>query len=198
MIKKLRVLQSLAALTLILALTGCSSTPIHYHTLVPAADEGEKPANKTTKTVQISSLTLPAPVDRSQIVVRSSDSGLAILESDWWSASLVEELRSALNAQLAEQSVPTMSEEAPAVHLDVDIRRFDSVPNSYALIDAQWSLAVSLDSKRSELTCSAIFRTPADDGLDALILAQQTNVQEFAGAINRSVSELLAEQSACQ
>ena len=62
---------------------------------------------------------MPPQVDRPQIVIRQGNSGLAILETEWWAASLVDELRSALVDQLATTAI------AAKVSVRIEVQRFD-------------------------------------------------------------------------
>ena len=70
---------------------------------------------------------MPPQVDRPQIVIRQGNSGLAILETEWWGASLADELRSALTDQLSNTS------GRGNVSVRIDVQRFDSIPGQYAL-----------------------------------------------------------------
>ena len=74
-------------------LVACRSDPIQFHTLTPTQLSGTARGNGAD--IQIEGLSVPPQVDRPQIVIRQGNSGLAILETQWWAASLVDELRSA-------------------------------------------------------------------------------------------------------
>ena len=118
--------------TALLLLAACRSDPIQFHTLTPT-----QVGNHSTTTVgviQIETISLPPQVDRAQIVIREGNSTLAILESHWWGATLVEELRSALADQLSNSPVKGK------YSVRVDVQRFDSVPGQYALMDVIWRL----------------------------------------------------------
>ncbi|MFP3409398.1 ABC-type transport auxiliary lipoprotein family protein, partial [Pseudomonas sp. SIMBA_065] len=77
---------------------------------------------------------VPPQVDRPQLVVRQGQSGLAILETEWWGANLVDEFRSALQDQLGGPA----GDAKAAVR--VDVQRFDTVPGRYASLEAVWRL----------------------------------------------------------
>ena len=70
-------------LAALLLLTACRSDPIQFHTLTPA-----QPARGNGDEIRIEGISVPPQVDRAQIVIRQGNSGLAILETDWWGASL--------------------------------------------------------------------------------------------------------------
>jgi len=145
---------------------GCSSAPIHYHTLVPA-----QPGSPASGLVRVDRVSMPPQVDRSQIVIRQGGSGLAILETEWWGANLVDEFRNALEDQLGAPSTG-------AALLRVDVQRFDSVPGQYALLDASWRLQRRGSEK--PLVCRSSLKTPAGPSVEALVQAQQTNLRKLA------------------
>ncbi|WP_347905529.1 PqiC family protein [Pseudomonas purpurea] len=158
---------------LLLLLGACRSDPIQYHTLTPVQPGGT--ARNDGVQIQIESVSVPPQVDRPQIVVRQGNSGLAILETQWWGASLGEELRSALVDQLASTS------SGAKVLLRVDVQRFDTVPGQYALLDTQWRLRRS--DNATSLTCRSTLQTPSGATLDDLVAAHQHNLKQLAALI---------------
>jgi len=165
-----------AALALLAA---CRSVPIQFHTLTPA----QPSVNSRTDTdIRIESLSVPPQVDRPQIVVRQGNTGMAILETEWWGASLADELRSAL----ADQMVNSNPQRKVSVRLDV--QRFDSIPGQYGLIDVKWRLRQPGQSDNSMMTCHSAFRTPSGPTIDDLVAAQQNNVKRLAALISQAAS----------
>ena len=166
----------LPLLGMALLLAACRSDPIHYHTLIPPQDAGTIPG--TSSQIQFEALTVPPQVDRPQMVVRQGNSGLAILETEWWGASLMDEMQNALVDQLANASL------SRRYSLRVDVQRFDSIPGQYGLIDATWRLR-PLEPGNPALfkTCRSVLQTPSGASLDELVTAQQNNVKRLAAAI---------------
>ncbi|MBA1243297.1 PqiC family protein [Pseudomonas japonica] len=172
---------SLVALfTSLVLLAGCRSAPVHYHTLTPLLS-GPARTVQPTGNLLIERVTVPAQVDRTQIVVRQGVHGLAILETDWWGASLADELQGALVDQLNRHPAP-----ASKTSLRVDVQRFDLVPGRYALLDVKWRLRTKrlTDSATTELNCQGIMQSPAGESVDDLVTAQQANVQAIAAMIS--------------
>lgn len=155
-----------------IALQGCSSAPINYHTLVPA-QPAARPAGVN---IEIEKVLMPPQVDRAQMVVRQGDSGLAILETEWWGANLVDEFRNALEDQLG---APTGA--SPRTALRVEVQRFDSVPGRYALLDATWRLRPA--GTNTGLTCHSTLQAPADATISGLVAAHQANLRQLAATI---------------
>lgn len=165
-------------------LAACRSAPVHYHTLTPLADGPFVPAPQATSLV-IERVTVPPQMDRTQIVVRQGPSGLAILETDWWGASLADDLQSALVDYLNRRPIA-----AARASLRVDVQRFDLVPGEYALLDVKWRLRTGAQEggERIELSCQHISQAASGNSVDELVRAQQANVQKVALMISASGS----------
>ncbi len=164
--------------TALLLLTACRSDPIQFHTLIPA-QLGNQSRGGTSE-IEIESISVPPQVDRPQIVIRQGNSGLAILETEWWAASLVDELRSAMVDQLLN------SHSQRKMSLRLDVQRFDSIPGQYALIDVKWRLRSLGDSDNTLITCRSTLQSPSGPSIDGLVVAHQNNVKRLAAAINQA------------
>ena len=168
----------ITVLAALLMLGACRSDPISFHTLTPA----QPGPGRGGADIAIEGITVPPQVDRAQIVIREGNSGLAILETDWWGATLADELRGALVDQLAN------SGNTGGVSVRIDVQRFDSIPGQYALIDAKWRLRPLGAADQSLLTCRSTLQTPSGPSIDQLVSAQQTNVKRLAEVINRAAA----------
>ena len=164
----------------LLLLTACRSDPIQFHTLVPTQPGSH--AKSAVADIQIEAISVPPQVDRPQIVIRQGNSGLAILETQWWAASLVDELSSALKDQLVNNS----SQRKMSVRLDV--QRFDSIPGQYGLIDVKWRLRNLGESDNTTVTCRSTLQTPSGPSIDDLVAAHQNNVKRLAALIAQAAS----------
>lgn len=167
-------------LTALMLLAACRSEPIQFHTLTPTQLSATARGNGGE--IQIEGLSVPPQVDRPQIVIRQGNSGLAILETQWWAASLVDELRSALVDQLAN------SNPQRKVSVRVDVQRFDSIPGQYALMDVKWRLRGAGDADSALVSCHSRLQTPSGPSIDDLVIAQQNNVRQLAALINRAAN----------
>ena len=159
-------------------LSGCSSAPIHYHTLVPIKGTAASAANSQYDIV-IDRLSMPPQVDRSQMVIRQGSSGLVILETEWWGANLTDEVQNALSNQLPQPASTTS--DRTRLHLMLDVQRFDSVPGQYALIEAKWRLRSKDAGVRLE--CYSKLSTPAGNSIDELVIAHQENLMKLTSMI---------------
>ncbi|MGF6090889.1 PqiC family protein [Pseudomonas sp. 18173] len=163
-----------------LLLVACRSDPIQFHTLTPA-QSGDH-SRTSVGVIQIETLSVPPQVDRAQIVIRQGNSGLAILETQWWGANLVDELRSALADQLSNSPVQGK------YSVRVDVQRFDSVPGQYALMDVKWRLRSAGTGDTERVICRSTLQTPSGASIDELVLAQQNNVKRLAALISQAAT----------
>jgi len=153
-------------------------------------------AGRSGADIAIESISVPPQVDRPQIVIREGNSGLAILETDWWGASLIDELRSALLDQLSngagQQRASLLNWSNGAgqqrASVRVDVQRFDSIPGQYALIDVKWRLRALGEPDADLLTCRSILQTPSGPSIEDLVTAQQNNVKRLAAQITQAAS----------
>ncbi|HDS1755322.1 TPA: membrane integrity-associated transporter subunit PqiC [Pseudomonas putida] len=169
-------LPRITLLVALMALGACRSDPIQFHTLTPAQPA---PSSHTAPDeILIEGVSVPPQVDRPQLVIRQGDSSLAILETQWWGATLVDELRSALVDQLSTVRA------AHKLSLRVDVQRFDSVPGQYALLDARWRLRAR--EANIQLTCRSTLQTAAGGSIDEVVIAQQANVKRLVAMISQA------------
>jgi len=175
----------LTLVTAMLLLAACRSDPIHFHTLTPA-QVGDH-SRTSVGAIQIETISVPPQVDRAQIVIREGNSGLAILESQWWAATLVDELRSALADQLSNS--PAQGKYS----VRVDVQRFDSVPGQYALMDVEWRLRSVGIGDTARVICRSTLQTPSGASIDDLVLAQQNNVKRLAALISQAAARPQAD-----
>lgn len=193
----------------VLALAACSSSsaPVHYHTLLPARVASSRQAPLTAQLL-VQSLRMPVQVDQPLLVLRRSDGTLAILEQEQWGAPLADEFHSALSRHLEgllgvrELSGLPRDPARDLLTLRIDVRRFESLPGQYTLLDAAWNLNLSREGRtRRSLTCSSLIKRPATDtpaatGIDALVLAHQGALAELAKEIAATARDWIAQPSA--
>jgi uncharacterized lipoprotein YmbA len=128
----------------LLALAACaSSPPEHFYTLVaPAiADSGRTPAFS----IAIGPVTVPAIVDRPQIVLRLSNNQVRVAEQSRWAQPLEDEIAQAVAADLAQQLgdvpvrvYPERAGDMARYRVRIDVQRFESVPGSNASVETFW------------------------------------------------------------
>lgn len=184
----------LAGPGLALALAACASAPLHYYTLVaPAAEVAGAPGTPATASgpslpFELLPVGVPAQVDQPQLVVRSGGQGVAPLDGERWIAPLDDEVRSALSADLAReldnQDVSGLPDSGkPLLRVKLDLRRFDSQPGSYALIEGAWSVRVLHAPHAGALACTSRIMERVGPGYDALVQGHQRAIGRLAAQI---------------
>lgn len=190
-------LRHLLAATLALGLAACASEPAHYYTLIAPAGVPAPAAGSTAPAAfqfELMPVGIPAQVDQPQLVIRQGGQGVAPLGGERWIAPLAEEVHGALAADLA-QALHTQdatglpSGGVPRLRIKVDLRRFDSAPGDYALIDAAWSVRQLQGD--GALACTSQIREPVGPGYDALVAGHQRALARLAAQIGQ-VAVLLA------
>ncbi|EIL96428.1 membrane integrity-associated transporter subunit PqiC [Rhodanobacter sp. 115] len=173
--------------TLAVALVACASAPMHYYTLMaPAVAEAAPAVTPASFRFALLPVGIPAQVDQPQLVVREGGQGVAMLDGQRWIAPLGDEVRGALSADLSRDmgaqdvsGLPTGNQ--PVLRIKVDLRRFESSPGQYALIDAAWSVhALKGDTV---LACTSRIRESVGPGFDALVAGHQQALAELARRI---------------
>jgi uncharacterized lipoprotein YmbA len=189
----------LLGLGVALTLAGCASAPLHYYTLVPPATDAASGDVALTPSLpfELLPVTIPAQVDQPQLVVRDGGQGVALLNSERWIAPLGDELRSALSTDLARQlhseDVSAMpGNDKPLLRIKLDVRRFDSLPGSYALIDASWSVRVMhvANGQGAAVACNSRVSETVGAGYDALVQGHQRAIGKLAAQIAAAAQSL--------
>lgn len=179
-----------------LLLAACASAPLHYYTLVAPADESASglvaPAAGASVApslpFELLPVGVPAQVDQPQLVVREGGQGVALLGSERWIAPLGDEVRSALSADLARElhsadvsGLP--GNDKPLLRIKLDVRRFDSAPGSYALIEAAWSVRLLHGARPATLACTSRVNEAVGPGYPALVQGHQRAIARLAAQI---------------
>ncbi|HEV2539087.1 MAG TPA: PqiC family protein [Frateuria sp.] len=178
-----------------LALAACASAPVHYYTLVAPAPAAGDTGPAAAFQFELLPVGVPAQADQPQLVIRQGGQGAVPLGSERWIAPLAQEARGALSADLA-QALHTEDVTGlpgggkPRLRIKVDLRRFDSAPGDYALIDAAWSLR--LLPGEATLACTSEVREPVGAGYDALVEGHQHALARLAGQIAQAAVPLAA------
>jgi uncharacterized lipoprotein YmbA len=135
-------------------LGSCVSTSAHYYTLVSEPEQSAPAMVAVPFRLEIGSI--PAQVDRSELVIRLPDGRMAIVDSERWIAPVGDELQNALSVELLRRlgaispSEPT-GPRSLLIRLNLD--RFESSPYRYALVEASWHLALKSPAYNVSVVC---------------------------------------------
>lgn len=191
---------------LALGLTACStaSAPVHYYTLLapPAASPRAEPA--VSFLIEVLPVGIPEQLDQSQLVVRQSDSAIAVLDGERWAGTLSDELRNALSAELISrlgtQDIAGLVKPAnkSVLRIALQIRRLDAWPGQKVQLDADWSLDFARPAENSRQLCHARFEEAAPGGYPELVQAEQRIIAALATRIAAEARNwTVSRQAAC-
>ena len=143
---------AVSALCLCLTLNvGCSTPPSRFYTLSAA---GGTAKNSSDISVAVGPVSIPAVVDRPQIVINIGPNQVRLEEFNRWALPLQNNIARViaenLTAQLGTPRV-TVFPELTSMDADyraiVDVQRFDSTPGDAATLEALWIVRRMKDGK---------------------------------------------------
>jgi len=140
----------------LLIAAGCaSSPPSRFYTLTGAAPTAKAQSDLA---VAVGPVTIPAIVDRPQIVVTINDNEVWLDEFNRWAAPLSDAIgivvAENLSAELGSPRVMLSSQATgneSDFHATIEVRRFESRPGIHALLDAVFSVRRVKDGVRLAL-----------------------------------------------
>ncbi len=174
---------------------GCgSSPPSHFYKLTAA----DMPAAATsTLLVAIGPVTVPAVVDRPEIVVSTSANELTLDEFNRWASPLQDNLSRViaenLGTMLGTSRVilfPNALATDPEYRVAVEVRAFDSIPGTAATVDATWTVRRSRDGK-TETGRTLARENVTGPGYEALAAAHSRAVARLSSDIANVIRAML-------
>lgn len=140
----IRSLHLAFALLVVAVLSACAASPkVSFYTLQAPS----YPETRGALDISLGPVTLPEIVDRPQLVVRTNDNQVELVDTSRWAQPLKDEVARVLAANLAHelgtlrvfQYGQGMTVE-PDVRVAVDIVRFESRPSVEATVEALWRI----------------------------------------------------------
>lgn len=172
---------------------GCASSPAHFYKLSATAT----PAPTTsTLSVVVGPVSVPAVVDRPQIVVSTGANQVQVDEFNLWASPLQDNLSRViaenLVAMLGTPSVTlfpqTLSAEADH-RVAIEVQRFESAPGEAAVLDAVWTVRRMKDG-RTKTGRTTVREAVQENSYDALAAAHSRAVARLSQDIANAVRAL--------
>jgi uncharacterized protein len=184
----------LIALTALAA--GCaSSPPARFYTLATAVMPVAAPSMLS---VAVGPVSIPAVVDRPEIVLRTGPHEVRLDELNRWAAPLHDEVARVvagnLVALLGTPRVTLLSQTSSAdaeYRVAIEVRTFESAPG-WAALDAVWIVQRMKDGK-SQAGRTSVRETVQDDTYDALAAAHSRSAATMSGNIADAIRALQGE-----
>ena len=180
-------------LALAAILPGCaSSPPAQFYTLSGTAAPGFSPAAQSEVRVVVGPATVPPSVDRPQLVLRTSENRVSIVEQARWAEPLARAIPDVIAADLGQQlgsravlAYP-QSPEAFDCQVFLEVLRFDSVLNEAATVEVAWTLRPSNGS--APRFGRALVREPVEGtGYEALVAAHSRALRAVSAEIAKTI-----------
>lgn len=187
-------LAALAIVCMLAALAaGCASSPSRFYTLSATATPS---AASSKLSLAVGPVSVPAAVDRPQIVVSTSANQVTLDDFNRWASPLQDNLARVVAENLvALLGTPGVTLFPQALNANVDyrvqieIRNFESAPGKSASLDAVWTVRRTKDGKTETGRTSA--REKVDDNsYDALAAAHSRGVARLSQDIADAVRTL--------
>ena len=190
----MRRLVTITLPSLFLMLVGCGTTPNpRFYALTGAP---APPASSSTMSVSVGPVTIPAAVDRPQIVLTVGPNRVRLEEFDRWAAPLQNDIARAVAANLvaALGTSRVMLASAPVTatvdyRAIIEIQQFESTLGQAAVLDAVWAVSRTKDGK-SQTGRTTAREATADGSFDALAAAHSRAVGRLSQDLANAVQEL--------
>jgi len=192
MIRRLAALAISCALVILAA--GCASTPSsRFYTLGTTT---APVATSSALSVAVGPVSVPALVDRPQIVVTIGPNQVQLDEFNRWASPLqVNIARVVADDLVAILGTPrvTLSPQALSADADyraaIEVQSFESVPGKVAVLDAVWTVRRTRDGK-TETGRTTVREEVQGNGYDALAAAHSRAVARLSQDIAAAVQTL--------
>jgi uncharacterized lipoprotein YmbA len=180
----------------VLAVTACASTPPSRFFTLSGAPAPASPTS--TLSIVVGPVTIPAVVDRPEIVVTLGENEVWLDEFNRWASPLADAIAVAvaenLSAQLATARATSLVQSAVDAdfRVAIEVQRFESAPGSYALLDAVFTVRRTADG-RTATGRTAAREAPGDKSYDALAAAHSRAMSRLAADIAVAARGLAAQ-----
>ena len=193
MMKKITAIMILCTLALITA--GCASTSPQLYTLSPLA----KPVSETSiLTITVGPVSVPAAVDRPQLVLSVAPNQVSIDEFNRWAAPLKNDIGRVVAENLSillgspyVSVFPLSVYVSPSYRVTIDVMRFESVPGETAKLTAVWLVRSTVDGQ-SQGGRTALAEPVPEKSYAALVAAHSRMLAVLSGDIAAAIRTLAA------
>ncbi len=204
--KKIRYYRAVFVLAILMVLstvfTGCAGTsqPSQFFLLRSLPEPGtglSVTAQKRNFSILVGPITIPAYLDRDQVVTLSEGNKLVVDEFVRWAEPLkdnfyrvlVENLSLLLNTPEV-YAYDRRGARSGDLQIIIDVTRFDSAAGGEAHLTVFWAIA-GKDRKTLPVKRKSVFRVPASlEGLKGKVDAQNRTLTEFSREIAEAVRAL--------
>jgi uncharacterized lipoprotein YmbA len=189
----MRRVTSIAFVFLLVALVGaCASPASRFYTLSAGATPAVTSSNLS---VAVGPVSVPAEVDRPEIVVSTGPNQVRLEEFNRWAAPLQNGIARVVAENLVAMlgtprvSLSSQSSAEADYRAIIEVQGFDSAPSEAATLDAVWTVRRTRDGK-SETGRTTVRETVQGSGYDALVAAHSRALARLSRDIADGVRSL--------
>jgi uncharacterized protein len=172
---------------------GCASPASRFYTLSAGAAPAATPSNLS---VVVGPVSVPAVVDRPQIVVTTGPNQVKVEEFNRWAAPLQNGIaRVVAESLVAELGTPrvTLSPQTLSADADyraaIEVQSFESAPGEAAILDAVWTVRRAKDGK-AQTGRTTVRESAQEKSYDALAAAHSRALARLSRDIAEAVRAL--------
>jgi len=192
------MMRRLAAVIIVCGLAalaaGCgSSPPSRFYTLSGTTTSAVASSNLS---VAVGPITIPAAVDRPQMVVSAGPNQVELDEFNRWASPLGNNISRVVAVNLVAllgtphvTLFPEMLSSGADFRVAIEVQRFDSTPGEAAVLDAVWIVRRAKDGK-SDTGRTTVRETVQEKSIDALVAAHSRAIARLSQDIAAAVREL--------
>jgi len=199
----IRLPASIAAVAALCALTaGCASPPSRFYTLSGTLASGPPSLPQASPrlssqsgglSVAVGPVSIPAQVDRPEIVVSAGPNQVRLDETNRWASPLQDNIARVVTANLIAllgtpqvTLFPQTAGADAAYRVSIEVQEFASAPGEAATLEAVWSVRRTQDG-RSDTGRTSVREPVADAGYEALAAAHSRAL----AALSRDIAAAL-------
>ncbi|HAJ27788.1 MAG TPA: hypothetical protein DCG53_11200 [Syntrophus sp. (in: bacteria)] len=193
MMKKFTLVMILCALAVLTV--GCASTSTRLYTLSPTAKPVSEPS---ILAITVGPVSLPAAVDRPQLVLSPAPNQVSIDEFNRWASPLKSDIARVVAENLSlllgspyVSVFPQSVSVSPSYRVVIDVMRFESVPGEMAKLGAIWSVRSTADGQ-SQGGGTTLAEPVRENSYTALIAAHSRMLGGLSSDIAAAIRTLAA------
>ena len=171
----------------------CASTPSKFYTLSPTAEPGGTTASYS---VAVGPVSVPAMIDRPQMVVRVGPNQVGIDEFNRWASPLQSDMARVVAENLAKilgtplvSVFPQSTAAGASYRVLIDVMRFESAPGKSATLDAVWTVRGAKEGA-SRAGRTTVSEPAADGSTAALVAAHSRALGRLSGEVAEAIRGL--------
>ena len=186
-------------LSVLLWIFGCAgrSSPADFYTLTAMHQPQPARTSQGGMAIAIGPVTIPAALDRSQIVTRDGTNKIHLAENHRWAGPLQQDIAAVLADNISgmlksERVAPFTREDLfePTHRVIVDITRFDGQLDKEIILDVVWSIKKITDNKPLVMRRSFVQETVSSPTYDDFVAAQSKALATLSEEIVDSLKKM--------